>query len=239
MPRLLFLLLVLVAIPASAQPSADALVQTWIRTWDDAAQGLESVSYDETLTRTIEGPRGTLNIETQGTLDLFLDQRPRRAVSDAWVNDDRVDLERRSEMERRLRRALGRASRDLTRPAPLPIHLLASAEPVGEVRAVRLGATPAWEVSLLRPPRRGPAERLTAWFSPSRTSPRLLQIQRDRRLRHRDTLTRVTTYTRIDGLDIPTSHTVDAQIEQRRRLRTYAMVLHAETTYEAPEITWE
>ena len=185
------------------------------------------------------GHAGTLDIETRGTIRLFLDQRPRRSVTDAWVNDDPIDLDKRSEMERRMRRALGRASRDLTRPAPLPIHLLRSAEPMGEVRQVRLGPASAWQVSLLRPSRRGPAERLTAWFTPSRSTPHLLRLQRDRRLRHQDTLTRITTYTRVDGLDIPLSHTVEAQIEQRRRLRTYSLVLHSEARYRTPEIVWE
>ncbi|GAB5534790.1 MAG: hypothetical protein Rubg2KO_10390 [Rubricoccaceae bacterium] len=239
MSRLLVLLVALVAVPAWAQPSADALLRTWTENWDDAARGLASVSFEEALVRAIEGPRGTLDIETRGTIQLFLDQRPRRSVTDAWVNDDRIDLEKRSEMERRLRHALGRASSDLTRPAPLPIHLLDSSEPMGAVRDVRLGSDRAWQVSLLRPSRRGPAERLTAWFTPSRSAPRLLRIERDRRLRHNDTLTRATTYTRIDGLDLPVSHTVDAQIEQRRRLRTYSLVIHSEVTYSAPELEWE
>jgi len=238
-PRLLLLLLALVATPVWAQPSPDALLRAWTEDWEDAARGLASVSYEETLVRTIEGPRGTLDIETRGTIRLFLRQRPSRTVTDAWVNDDPIDLEKRPEMERRLRHALGRAARDLTRPAPLPIHLLGSAEPIGQIEAVRVGSVPAWRMSLLRPSRRGPAERLTAWFSTSRSAPRLLRTERDRRLRHNDTLTRVATYARIDGLDLPVTHAVDAQIEQRRRLRTYSLVIHSETTYRAPEIVWE
>lgn len=234
MSRLVLLFLVLAAAPVVAQPSADALLRTWTENWEDAAQGLESVSFDETLLRTIEGPRGTLDIETRGTLRLFQSQRPRRTVMDAWVNEDPVELDKRSGMERRLRLSLGRPARYLTRPAPLPIVLLDSAEPIGEIEVVLDGSERAWMLPLLRPSRRGPPERLTAWFSTSRTEPRLLRLQRDRRLRHRDTLTRIATYARIDGLDVPVSQTVDAQIEQRRRLRTYTLVIRSEATYDAP-----
>ena len=236
-PALLFV--ALAAAPVVAQPSADALLRAWTTGWDEAAQGLESVAFGETLVRTIEGPRGTMVIETRGSVRLYVHQRPRRSVTDAWVNDEPVDLAKRSDMEPRLRHALGRASRDLTRPASLPFHQLDDAEPTGDVRVVRLGATTAWQVSLQRPQRRGPAERMTAWFSTSRSSPRLLRLQRERQFHHNDRLNLVTTYSRIDGLDIPVSHSVNAQIEQRRRLRTYALVLHAEATYEAAEPRWE
>ena len=234
--RLLVLLLALGAAPVVAQPSADALLNAWLDNWDAASERLDSVGMTETHVRTVEGPRGTLEIETVGTIRLFPGQRPQRSVVRVSINGEPFELAKRDDMEERLRHALGQTSMDLRRPAPLPIRVLASAEPEGSVQSTRLGSTSAWQISLLRPSRRGPPEHLTAWFTRSRTAPRLLRLQRDRRLRHQDTLTRVTTYTRVDGLDLPVSHTVDAEIEQRRRLRTYTLVIHSTATYDAPLI---
>lgn len=234
--RPILFVLALATMPAVAQPTADALLDAWLSEWDAAAERLASVELGETQTRTVEGPRGTLEIETMGTLVLYPEGRPRRSVASATVNGEPLELEKRSHMERRLSRALGPASMDLRRPAPLPIRILATSEPLGAVERTRLGTTLAWQMSLARPSRRGPPERLTAWFTTSSTEPRLLQLQRDRRLRHQDTLTRVTTYTRVDGLDLPVRHTVDAQIEQRRRLRTYTLTLRSDARYSMPRI---
>lgn len=232
-----FLLAVaLVAAPASGQPSAEALLDAWLDDWEAASSRLDAVAFEEAHTRVVDGPRGTLEIETTGTLRLSLEGRPRRSVASTTVNGVPFDLDDRSSLERRLRRALGPASMDLRRPAPLPVRLLESAEPIGPVELTRLGGTPVWRVSLLRPSRRGPPERLTAWFTTSRAEPHLLRLQRDRRLRFQDTLSRVTSYSRVEGLDLPMTHAVDAEIEQRRRLRTYTLVLRSEATYASPRI---
>ena len=116
---------------------------------------------------------------------------------------------------------------------------MAQVETEGTVSRVQLDGAAAWRISATRPLRRGPRERLTIWFSPSSASPRLLQIRRERAIPDGGTLDRLTTYRRLDGVDVPVSHTVDVQIEQRRRLRTYTLVLHAEATYASPDIERE
>ena len=233
MLRRLALLTALLAPTASAQPSGADLLAAWQAGWDEAVEGVEAVRLAETLRRTVDGPRGTLDIETDGELLLAPFRRPRRTVDRATVNGEDLDLDRLKGMERRLRGALGRAAFDLRRPAALPSWDFAHAAPDGPVGSDRLGSALAWRLPLRGAGRPG---RLTAWFSRSRSAPRLLRLDRAQPIPGGGTLYRSTTYALTVGLDVPTSHSVRAQIEQRRRLRTYTLTLRADAQYRLAEV---
>lgn len=198
-----------------------------------------SVRLRESLDREIDGPRGPYRIRVRGTLQLSPLLRPRRFVDELWINGEPTRLEKREQIERRMHHGLGLVARDLQRPPALAIRTLAHAEAEGATDRVQLDGAVAWRIVGTRPFRRGPSERWTAWFTPSSTSPRLLRLRRERPLPDGGVLDRMTTYRRLDGLDLPVSHTVDAQIEQRRRLRTYTLVVHAEATYDDPTVERE
>ena len=241
MPRLLILLTAAVAIssPARSQPSAGELLDTWRKAAARSADGGVSVRLRETLVRDIDGPRGEVRIRTVGDTELSPLLRPRRFVDELWIDGEPTDVDKTQGMERRLRHALGPVARDLRRPPALAVRTLAHAEADGAVERVQLDGALAWRIVGTRPLRRGPRERLTAWFTASSTSPRLIRLRRERSLPDGGSLDRMTTYRRVGGLDVPATHTVDAQVEQRRRLRTYTLVLRAEATYGAPQVERE
>lgn len=241
MPRLLLLLTAALAVSplARAQPSADELLATWREAAQRSAEDVVGVRLREILERSIDGPRGEFRILTVGDTQLSPLLRPRRFVDELWINDEEKEVSELQELERRLQHALGPAAGDLRRPPALAVRTMAHAVAEGAVDRVQLDGTAAWRISGTRPFPRGPRERLTVWFTASRTSPQLLRMKRVRSLPDGGLLSRRTTYRRVDGLDVPLLHTVDAQIEQRRRLRTYTLVLRAEATYGAPEIERE
>ncbi|MEM7787248.1 MAG: hypothetical protein AAF594_05905, partial [Bacteroidota bacterium] len=68
--RLPVLIALLVAAPSAAQraPSAQALLDVWASDWRRAARTVASIEADERLTRSLDGRRGRLVIETESDI---------------------------------------------------------------------------------------------------------------------------------------------------------------------------
>lgn len=233
------LLLLLFAAPAAAQPSAEALVASWLRAQRAAER---EVVLSETLERRLEGPRQSLRIETEGSVRYAPGDRPRRTVRRGTVDGEALTAREIDGLDRRLAYAFGPGGRELGRPPPPPHDVLARAE-ARSVAADRLDGQRAWRVALrLDPPpepgggRRGrrppPPDALTAWFS--RDGARLLELRLEGR-RRGGLVTRTLRFQRTRGLDVPASASARAELRQRRRLRSYAVEVTSEATYRVTE----
>ncbi|WP_412063638.1 hypothetical protein [Rubrivirga sp. IMCC45206] len=226
-----FVLLLLLAAPLAAQPSADAIVEAWLADWRLVARGVDRIEADESAVWTVDGPRGVLEVEADGVL-IWGQGRPERAVDRLVVDGERVDARRAGAAGDRWQRAFGPASREVLRPPGLPGRLISRGEPVEAANDTYAGQ-PAWRVTFGRGGQ--------AWFTRSAASPRLLAIRIEgeregrggRRGRGGESgrLVREVRYVRVRGLDLPASADTQFTIRQRRRLREYFVTLTASAGY--------
>lgn len=224
------------AAPAEAQQRSGASVLTdWQSDWRRAASGVLAVQVEETLDRTVDGPRGDIDMRTQGRLRYGASGGVDRDVARAELDGRRAGPVAQRRFENRTDRAFGAASDLLRRPPPLAGPFLASATATGRARPVRLDGRDAWRVSVRTPRLDGP---VSLWFTRG-DSPRLLRIRAEQSLARRGRAVFEADYRRVRGLDLAESLRTTVTIRQRRRLRDYEVSLRARGTYRAPRIVRE
>ena len=224
MRALLFLSLAHVA---AAQPSGEALLDGWVRSWEAAAAGASSVSMDEAVARTFVGPRQETVLEVDARLTYDLGGPPARTVRRVRVDGRDVPAERESRHRGRLGRAFGPAGREVAAPPLLPAAVLGRSR-ARSVAPDRVGGVPAWRVALEVGPR-PEADRADAWFA--RDDGRLLRLRLGGRRPRGGRIERDVRFTRVAGLDLPASATAEFTVRQRRRLRDYVVTLASRATY--------
>lgn len=249
----LLLALVAFAAPALAQPAPDAVVGAWRRGWREAVRTVDRVESDEALTRRVEGPRGTVTVETRATIS-FAPRGggpPDRRLLSATVDGETVDPDRLAALNRRLARAFG-GGFDETARTP---HLLPAALDRGEPVRLDLDTVdgrPAWRVALRMAPGRPPGgghpprgsrrpppprdDRAEAWFTRSTDAPRLLRVRVEGERPGGGAFVRTVDFERTDGLDLPVAMNARVEVRQRRRLRVYATTVTAEARYSRPTV---
>ncbi|MEM6326660.1 MAG: hypothetical protein AAF791_06025 [Bacteroidota bacterium] len=232
--RLAFLSLLFASV-AHAQPTGAELLSDWREGWREASQGVASVTVRETLDRTVDGPRGDIEMRTEGRLRFPLDRPPQREIDRQELDGRRVTPLARRRFEARTNRAFGPAARTLLRPAPLAGRALASATAEGPAIRTQMSATPAWRIALRLPGVDGDA---TAWLSREPT-PRLLRLRIEESVDRQARVVYEADYRRVSGLDVPTDLRTTVTLRQRRRLREYVVSLHARGTYRTPEVVRE
>ena len=202
---------------ASAQASADEVVAAWRAGWERVYAGGE-ITADEQSVRTVDGPRGALEVEMDGRVAYRPGRPPARTVERLRVGGREVDPQSGARHQRRLGRAFGRAGRLAAAPPPLPDRLLAGAGASG-LTPTSLGEAPAWRVALAADG--GEAQ---AWFTRSASAPRLLAVRMERG-HTGGRLVRTVRYVRVAGLDLPSEVRAEVTVRQRRRLRDYVVTL--------------
>jgi hypothetical protein len=232
-------LLLVIAAPLAHAQSASDVVGAWQRDWRAAAAGVEAVEMRETVVREIEGPRGTVRVETAARLRYAPGARAERVVERATVNGQDVDPERLPDLDARHERALGRGPSPLLRAPPSPDALLAMARLRG-LRRETADGVPVWRVEIelparrrrrgdRRPPHDAPPEPPVgaAWFAGEADAPRLVRL--DLPAGPHGTLH--VEYRRVDGLDVPAAADGRARLRQQRRLRGYEVTATVRATY--------
>lgn len=246
MPRLSLLIAVATLAGAAHAQSASDVVGAWQRGWRAAAAGVEAVEMSETVVREIDGPRGTVRVETTARLRYAPGERAERTVERAAVNGEAVAPERLPDLDARHARAIGRGRSPLLRAPPSPDAFLATARLRG-VRRETLDGESVWRVEVELPPRgdrrrtdgrqpppaRSPRSRPpgpplgAAWFAGDVDAPHLIRL--DLPAGPHGTL-RVD-YRRVDGLDVPASADGSTRLRQQRRLRDYEVTATVRATY--------
>ena len=221
--RIALALLVLVAAPAVAQPSASSVVEAWRADWRRAAQGVAGIDAHEEAEWTVDGPRGRTVVEADGRVR-YTRGRPERDLDRVRVNGREVPADRGRGQGQRWQRAFGPAGREVHAPPLLPVVLLGAAEP-DRIEADREAGVAAWRVGFDTQ-----AGRAEAWFT--RTgAPRLLRFRVEGQRPRGGRLVRDVRYARVRGLDLPAEAETTFTVRQRRRLREYLVTLRADATY--------
>ena len=222
--RLAPLLLLVVAVQARAQtPNAAEVVAAWQSGWDRAYAG-QTLEADERSVRTVEGPRGDLRVEAEGTVAYAADRPPARTAERLRVGGRELRPGAGARYGRRVGRAFGPAGRLAAAPAPLPDRVLAGAR-ASDLTPTALDATPAWRVSLA-----GDRGQGQAWFTRDARAPRLLALRTEAGVGD-GRVVREVRYVRVDGLDLPAGVRAQATVRQRRRLRDYVVTLAVVADY--------
>lgn len=231
-PVVVFLVLA-TAMPVLAQPSGDALLESWRRGWQAASADVRGMQFTEEAQRTLEGPREAQHLTTLFDVTLGVDQRPERDFRRAWLNDRPILQARLTLLERRLQRAYGPGYRWLRQPVFFTERLLRLLEPAGRPTPDRLGSQPAWrlETSMRSPNDR--IERVTLWFARSgpRERTRLLRARMVGRMPERGSALSTTDYVSVQGLDLPGRTQVEVVLPQRRRQRVFTILMAATLRY--------
>lgn len=236
-------LLLSVAVMAQAPPSADAILDGWVRQQRAAFDALESLRFVEVTQRRIESPFATRTARIERRV-LLRERRLERELVEATIDGEPADEERVRKIEKRLMHALGEDFRAASRFADAPAYHLGRLRPDGRPRHAQHDGRPAWEVVLSGDQEEGPIEAAVLWFLRNGPAPVLLgsRVQ----MRCDEPANRITIRTRYDdvqgpagALAIPRTQTVEALLQQRRRWRTFTVTLHAERQLEAIEARWK
>lgn len=241
-PRALLRLAVLLAAlplaagPSWAQaPSGASVLAAWQAEWDRAASGVSAVEVRETLDRTVDGPRGDIEMRTMGRLRYDARGDVDREVAAARLDGRPAGPVARRRFESRTDRAFGPAADLLRRPPPLAGPFVATLDAQGPARAVRLSGRSAWRVTARTPRFDGP---VTLWLTRD-DAPRLIRIRAEQSLPGRGRAVFLADYHRVGGLDLAESLRTTVTVRQRRRLRDYEVSLHARGTYRSPRAVRE
>ena len=239
-------LLVLVSFcPAGAQPAPNGaeILAAWQSDWERSLRSVRSVSYVETSSRTIEGPRERnrfgATVDVRFSSGSGMDRIMRRSV----FNGRRVPTRRINALDRRMRRAYGAGFDWVRRPPPMAARLAGIVRPTGRMVADNVGDVRAWRVTTVPGQANDRIERVIFWFAQAADRPRLLRMRIVGRVpavagRVRGGSAIITTdYVRTRGLDLPRRARAEVVIQQLRRGHVFTVLLNAETTYSAITVT--
>ena len=242
---ILALLALIGSCPAGAQPASDGaeILAAWRSGWERSMQSVRSVSYVETSSRTIEGPREHNRFGATVDVSFSPGSGMDRIVRRSEVNGRRVPAGRISAMDRRMSRAYGAGFDWIRRPPPMAARLAGIVRPTGRMVADNVGDVRAWRVTTVPGQANDRIERVIFWFAQAADRPRLLRMRIVGRVpavagRVRGGSAIITTdYVRTRGLDLPRRARAEVVIQQLRRGHVFTVLLNAETTYSAITVT--
>lgn len=237
----------LLAAPVAAQPDASpdaaALWQQWTQSVRLAHERIDEVAYTEEIEEVIDSPFAQHRLRVLSDVIVRPDvDRPVRDVRRAEIGGETVAPVRVPLLQRRLRRAVPDLSL-VERAAALPLAALARLRPVGRLVPVEIEGQAAWRLEAVAPRADAPVERATLWFArTARERPVLLRSQviaRPARVQSGQPIVIMTEYTSIDGLPFPRHRRVEATLQQRRRIRTFTVLVTIEASFRDIEVAWQ
>ena len=247
--RFLLFALLLLAPPAAAQPpAAERLFYGWIDGQRKAVQAVAGdgpfmLLFTEHAARRFDGLRGTRTIETETALAWDGADLQRRVLR-ARVDGQPLAPEAIARLEDRLDEAHGPELRLLRRAPILSARLFGTFVPTGPAEPVVRDGRRLWRVDAEPRERRPDAARARLFFEVDRRDrPRLVLAELDlmppspRRHRRRGSPPDVRVHMEADfdrsaeGLDLAARQRVEAVVQQRRRLRTFSVAVHADLRF--------
>jgi hypothetical protein len=225
-----------------APPGAAPLLERWVEVATRAEDAAERIRYREAITREIDGPFAVRRVRIVQDVTITGD-RVRRHIHAAEMDDEPIEADRVAHMNRRLRRALGPDYEIATRAGDLAPEALANLRPVGAPRRDRVDNRTLWRVELSPENLNHPVEHATLWMTPDRAAPLLVRS----RIRLHGTepgsvITVYTDYRAVRGpagtFALPSRQRSEAVLTQRRRWRTFTVVVTSERAIDDVDVRW-
>ena len=223
------------AAPAAAQPAAEAVLRDWLLGTREAAAEAVGVRVMLDSERRVEGPVETRTLRAAIAAEVSEDGLDTDIV-EARIDGRRARPFRYAALERRLREAYGGAYAWIERPNLIVRSFLSNARARSRAVPDRVNGAPAWRIALTPPETDHPSLEVTAWFARGERPTRLLRLALSARLAN-GTASATTDYVRVGGLDLPGERRAEAAIRQRRRLRTYTVLLSSQTRFRDHSVT--
>ena len=229
---LIFCGLPVVSVGAQEAPRPEVLVRSWAEALETRATGLSRIELRERSGWVLDGPFGVRRTHmvahvTGGPDAGGWEREPVRAE----VNGRRVPLRRWRTLDERRKALTGPRTETAAREVLQLALLLSKLRPVDRTQPARIDGVAAWRVELV-PNARGEAlQRYTLWFD--RAQGHLLRSRAIVRTeRNRTPFTITTSYTRVEGFDVPSHRRIEGTTQTKRRRRTYTLLFEYEASYD-------
>lgn len=246
MLRATALLLGLLALPAQAQvtsPEAVALLTRWAEATREAFDRVERVDYVETTDQLVDGPFNRHRLGSVADATLYPDRdRPERRIRDFYLDGRPVRPVRARIAQERLRRAIP-GIETVLRAAGLPLQALRGLRPAGAPVFEALDGRPVVRVEAVPRTDRDPVERATFWFARPRSAREVPLLLRSQVILRPDVprarpIIVTTDYDRIEGVPVPRRRRVEATLQQRRRIRTFTVLITVDLAFDDVRVVW-
>jgi hypothetical protein len=220
-------------------PSPITVLQQWQQSQQSATDGIVGLRVRERILRVSNGPLGNHRLETVAELMSPLNRLLwRRTLQEARLNGRSLNRRQLNRIEQNNLNQLGTRFTALYNILPPATRLLTRMrsfgstimEQVGNQQAYRIEAEPQQDFSSDRPGL-PTIERVTYWITPQ--TGQLVQTRIEFALQGDLKPTVVTTtYHRIKGLDLPERMHLESMVQQRRRLRTFTVLVTIDASYD-------
>lgn len=219
---------------ASAQvdPSRPAYYREWLRDQVEEWNKVSSVRLRETTRRTLDGPSGAQNVRLTADVTIYPGERDAsRTITAAELNGRRVPEDRLPEIASRWSRFASDLGRESTAFGDLRMRMLQQTRPTGRPVIERHDGRELYRVDLLSTVPRLRIDRMTLWFDA--TDGRIVMSRTIFSPRsQRTSLIVENRYRRIGRLDVPVHRSIEATVQQRRRLRLFTTIISVESSFE-------
>ncbi|NNE45059.1 MAG: hypothetical protein HKN37_00205 [Rhodothermales bacterium] len=217
---------------AQDDPSRPGYYRQWLRTqvqqWDQVVR----VDLRETTNRKLDGPSGSQSVTLSADVTIYpregdLDRR----VVAAELNGRRVPDDRLEELTNRWSNFTRDLGQESTVFADLRQRMLQRTRPTGRPTLERRDGKDLYRVDLLSTVPRLRIDRMTLWFDAA--DGRLVRSRTIFRPRaQRTSLIVENEYRRIAQLDVPVRRSIEATVQQKRRLRHFTTIISVQSLFE-------
>ena len=226
----ILLLVALAFHPSAVAQSGEALLSNWMASQRDAVRTVSTVRVDEKIVLSIDGGFGkqTLQMDAIRTVGPGSDP-PGRAVHRALMNGQEIPFERGERFRRQQRGLLMPEIARLVENFRFPIQDFARMRITRTISQENVNGEQMWRVDATPRNQPDPVERMTAWFDVVEFQ--LRETQAVLRGKGPATLQILTSYRRIDGIDMPEHIHVEGSSRVRRRTRFFTTLFEVDTSY--------
>ena len=221
-----------ISVGAQEAPRPEVLVRAWATGLEAWATDLSRIELRERSGWVLDGPFGVRRIHrvarVTGRPDTGEWERDPVRVE---IDGRRVPLRRWHTLDERRKTLTGPRTETAAREVLQLAVLLHKLRPADQTRPARIDGVPAWRVELVPDAPGDPLQRYTLWFD--RAQGHLLRSRAIVRTERNDTPFSISTsYTRVEGFDVPSHRRIEGTTQTKRRRRTYTLLFEYEAFYD-------
>ena len=214
-----------------AQGSNDSdyriVFQAWRSLQRQNSRGVRQINVNEYFESRFDGPAGSWNAALSQNASGSMSGRFSFDLKNFSSDGQRVPANEWSELKAQWNSLLGSEFASLIQTPLLPIQLFEGMEPTGQARLERINGANHWRIEM-RGSGRSFYQRVTLWVHEE-----LGYLSRSRAVMdsRSASITAVTDYQRVRGLDIPVNRQFEGKVQTRRRSRVSTLYFRVNGNY--------